>query len=303
MSWKKQGVFFEVTKNSDWMHSHAAVPFVLFREGRPNRLFFTTRSQENKSHVAYLDFDNKFNISSVADTPVLSPRNLGSFEEDGVTASYLVEFKGRLLMYYVGWNRGTSVPFKNAIGVAESYDGGETFTPMFRGPIVDRSPVDPFFVAGTCVKPLNGDMLQMWYISCVDWKSVNGKPRHYYHLKHATSKDGFNWDMSGKVVIDFKDEHEYAISQPWVIYEHNMYKMWFSHRAQPTIDKYRIGYAESADGLTWNRDLDPKIDVSEDGWDSGMICYPYVFDMCGGRYMFYNGNEYGKSGIGLAKWE
>ena len=31
-----------------------------------------------------------------------------------------------------------------------------------------------------------------------------------------------------------------------------------------------------------------------------MICYPFVFDYSGNRYMLYNGNEYGKTGIGLA---
>ena len=42
------------------------------------------------------------------------------------------------------------------------------------------------------------------------------------------------------------------------------------------------------------------IDVSNDGWDSEMICYPYVFDHKGKRYMLYNGNDYGKKGFGLA---
>jgi hypothetical protein len=31
-----------------------------------------------------------------------------------------------------------------------------------------------------------------------------------------------------------------------------------------------------------------------------MIEYPFVFDHDGHRYMLYNGNEYGKSGFGLA---
>ena len=42
------------------------------------------------------------------------------------------------------------------------------------------------------------------------------------------------------------------------------------------------------------------IDVSDDGWDSEMICYPFVFDHKGKRYMLYNGNDYGKKGFGLA---
>ena len=65
--------------------------------------------------------------------------------------------------------------------------------------------------------------------------------------------------------------------------------------------RYRIGYAESDDAFTWDRrDEQAGIDVSPSGWDSDMVCYPYVFDHNGNRYMLYNGNGYGRTGFGLA---
>jgi hypothetical protein len=73
--------------------------------------------------------------------------------------------------------------------------------------------------------------------------------------------------------------------------------MWYSYRGE----SYRIGYAESDDGVRWVRkDGEVGIDVSLDGWDSEMIEYPFVFDHGGRRYMLYNGNSYGMTGIGLA---
>ena len=45
------------------------------------------------------------------------------------------------------------------------------------------------------------------------------------------------------------------------------------------------------------------IDVSKTGWDSEMICYPFVFEHKGNKYMLYNGNDYGKDGFGLAVLE
>ncbi len=66
-------------------------------------------------------------------------------------------------------------------------------------------------------------------------------------------------------------------------------------------EKYRIGYAESDDGQTFTRmDEEVGIGVSQDGWDSDMICYPCVFDLHDMRYMIYCGNEYGKTVFGLA---
>jgi hypothetical protein len=103
------------------------------------------------------------------------------------------------------------------------------------------------------------------------------------------------------VAIDFAYGEEYAISRPSVIRDGDLYRMWFSSRARPGADTYRIGYAESHDGVAWNRcDDRAGIDVSSAGWDAEMICYPCVFDAGGERYLLYNGNGYGKSGFGIA---
>jgi hypothetical protein len=73
--------------------------------------------------------------------------------------------------------------------------------------------------------------------------------------------------------------------------------MWYSHRGPA----YRIGYAESADGLAWRRlDHLAGIAPSDAGWDSEMIEYACVFDCQGARFMLYNGNAFGRTGMGLA---
>ena len=75
--------------------------------------------------------------------------------------------------------------------------------------------------------------------------------------------------------------------------------MWYSFK-DPAIG-YRMGYAESNDGIKWTRmDNEVGIDVSKKGWDSEMIQYPYVFNHKNNKYMLYNGNGYGENGAGLA---
>ena len=87
------------------------------------------------------------------------------------------------------------------------------------------------------------------------------------------------------------------MSKPCVIRDDAFYRMWFSCRG----DTYRIGYAESEDGVSWERmDERAGIDVSSSGWDSESIEYPCVFDHKGRRFMLYNGNNYGLTGFGLA---
>ena len=72
-----------------------------------------------------------------------------------------------------------------------------------------------------------------------------------------------------------------------------------------TVSKgYRLGYAESDDGLVWERkDEEVGIDVSENGWDSKMICYASEVKYKDRLYMFYNGNNCGETGFGYAVLE
>ena len=78
----------------------------------------------------------------------------------------------------------------------------------------------------------------------------------------------------------------------------------FLQERREIFSTYRVRYAESSDGIHWVRkDEEVDLDVSDSGWDSEMICYPYIFDHKGNRYMLYNGNDFGKTGFGLAVLE
>jgi hypothetical protein len=73
--------------------------------------------------------------------------------------------------------------------------------------------------------------------------------------------------------------------------------MWFCSRG----DSYRIGCAESRDGLHWERrDGEAAFGGSGADWDSEMQAYPVVFDHGGTRHLLYNGNGYGRTGVGHA---
>ena len=81
--------------------------------------------------------------------------------------------------------------------------------------------------------------------------------------------------------------------------------MWYCYRGsfdyRDGVDSYKIGYAESMDGMNWERkDKDVGIDVSENGFDSKMMAYPSVIKIKNKKHMFYNGNSFGIEGIGYA---
>jgi len=302
MEWKKEGLIFSVDKHSDWMYSHAAVPFAEHLKEDIFRIYFTTRDKQNRSHGAFIDVDitNPKNILNISLDPIISPGPLGSFDDSGTMPTYIVYHQDKKYIYYIGWNLGVTVPFRNAIGLAISKQTPHTaFKKISNGPIIDRSIYDPCFVASLCILR-EDDKWRMWYLSCEKWEmDPEGSLKHYYNIKYAVSFDGINWQREGIICIPFKNSEEYAISRPCVLKEDDMYKMWFSYRGGE--ETYRIGYAESKDGIQWRRlDHLAGIDVSQNGWDSEMIEYPFVFSHKGGTYMLYNGNGYGRSGFGYA---
>ena len=304
-SWVKLGRIFEVNQNSDWMYSHASVPFSEPIEGDLFKIYFSCRNINNESSIGYIIIDlyDHEDIIEVSSKPVLSKGDLGLFDDSGVMGSCILNIGNQKYLYHIGWNLGVTVPFRNSIGLAVSNDDGNTFQKAFSGPILDRSKDEPYFTASSCVIRDDG-IYKIWYLSCTEWFERKNKIIHNYHIKYAESSDGINWKRQGIVAIDYKDKYEYAISVPRVLKENGVYKMWFSSRGTKEVPTYRIRYAESSDGIHWIRkDNEVGIDVSRGGWDSEMICYPFVFDHKGKRYMLYNGNDYGKTGFGLAVLE
>lgn len=298
IKWRKLGRIFEPQGRVDWIRRYAWVPIPEVLGDGYVRVYFTGRNKDNLSQPGAftIHLDKPTEILDFTADPILALGALGTFDDSGVIPSWILNHDGKKYMYYSGWMQGKRVPFYSALGLAVSEDGGKTFRKYSKAPLLSRNDIDPFFTASACVIVENG-LWRMWYTTNMAWRIINREVLPKYHIKYTESKDGFNWDRQGIGAIDFKNEEEYAISRPWVIQEDGLYKIWYSYRGS----SYRIGYAESKDGLKWVRmDEQVGIDVSKSGWDSEMIEYAAVISYGGRRFMFYNGNEFGENGIGLA---
>ena len=91
---------------------------------------------------------------------------------------------------------------------------------------------------------------------------------------------------------------EIGFGRPFIQRDSSGYRLWYSIRSRRG---YRLGYAESTDGLVWGRrDEDVGLSPSENGWDSEMVCYSAIVATRNRWLMFYNGNGYGRTGVGVA---
>lgn len=301
MRWRKIRHLFKPDSHASWMVSHAANPWAEIEDNGKVKVYFTCRDAHNRSHIgwAVFDFLQDFKFVSLSENPVVAPGAAGLYDDSGAAMGCLVRDGDRRLLYYLGWNLKVTVPWQNSIGLA--IDAGAGFSKYSNAPLLDRSNEDPYSISYPCVLK-EGELWKMWYGSNLSWGKNQEDMMHV--IKYAESEDGINWKRNGKTVVDFCYPGEYALSKPMVVKTSNGYHMWFSYRAGPAGDKYRIGYASSVNGIDWIRnDKLAGIDVSDAGWDSESIEYPCVF-RCGNEYyMLYNGNDYGRDGFGIARLE
>jgi predicted GH43/DUF377 family glycosyl hydrolase len=298
--WEKHGLVFSPRGDRPWQRSHAQLPVAQPLGGDRFRVYFAGRDEHHRSHVGAVELSlgGEVTVSEPTAEPLLAPGPLGHFDDHGVYPSSLVAHEGALFLYYIGWNPGPRPPlFYSSIGLAVSEDDGATFRRYSVAPIMARSEHDPCLVTAPCVLR-EGSEWRMWYVSGVRWEERDGELRSFYHVKYATSDDGVHWERDGTIAIDLAPGQT-NVGRPCVVHDGARWRMWY---AASSGAGYRPGYAESPDGVRWERRKEEAgIAPSPEGWDSQAIAYPWVFRTAQGWAMLYNGNGFGRDGFGLAR--
>ena len=308
MYWEKHGIVFRPNGQHGWINTHAQVPTALVLRDRI-RVYFATRPRRDLSLPTFVDLDRNdpSRIIALNAETLLPPGRPGTFDADGVMPSCAIRDDDRVLLYYSGWSRlGGLAPYNNATGLAVSYDDGATFERMFEGPVLDRTPEEPWSATSPAVIRHDG-VWHIWYSSGIDWIDVGGKLEHVYVLKHGVSDDGVHWRRDALQTIECSGPNE-SQTRPTIAHLGDRWHMWFAYRGsiafRTTGETYRIGYAWSDDLATWHRDdAAAGIVASAEGWDSQMISYPDVARVADRLLLFYNGNGFGEGGFGYATLE
>jgi hypothetical protein len=301
MRWRKLGRVYAPTGEYSWARQYAHLPTPVVWDDRTIRVYFAGLDTEKFGRIGYVDVDanEPTRVRAESREPVLDLGPAGRFDDSGVNPSCLLHIGGRWRMYYIGWQRSRRVPYLLFAGLAESSDG-ERFERVSRTAVLDRTDEEPYLRSATSVLA-DDHRYRAWYVSATDWTTVNGEPYPRYVVRMAASTDGKTWSADEPVCIDLAED-EFGIGRPWVVRDPDRFRMWYSIRS--LYRPYRIGYAESPDGVCWERQDDRAgITASESGWDSEMICYAAVIDVNGRRLMFYNGNRHGATGFGVAVLE
>lgn len=226
------------------------------------------------------------NWTKRAVNPVLDVGETGEWDDWQIAVTSVIKKDGIYKMWYEGRLEGGTLGYD--IGYAESLDG---FT-------WDRSSSNPVLTNGSSgswddfsvMRPAviydeDESIYKMWYSGSNDGAS-SGK-----RIGYAASLDGIEWNKNASnPVLDLGSPGSWddtEIQLGCVIKENSVYKMWYSGYH----DAWRIGHAESLDGITWQKsEYNPILDIGISGeWEETDVRFPYIINDDGMYKMWYVG--------------
>lgn len=306
------GAVVTLPEGASWWRSHAQVPTVLPLTDDLWRIYFAGRNATNNPAVLFADVAPRdgMRVLRLHDSPILPFGGAGRFDQHGAMPASVWRRADRILLAYSGLDFSRKDHPESFIGLAESTDGGETFSRLSDAPLFGRGPTEPWGSFNPLVlTDREGHPVEMYY------NSIRGADIHahptldpYYDIRRAVADGEARWRPDPNPVVPLRMPDACGLARPWVIKDGEGYEMWFSGRGQfsreqPTSRCYRLFHTVSvggrcwslpAEGITWSNP--PK----EGDWDHEMQCYPCIVRRGNDQIMFYCGNWNGKWGFGVA---
>ncbi len=303
MAWVKKGLIYNPTGQNEWDKHGFLTPTPFLLNDDVIRIYGGMRDDEGASRIGYIDVSahDPSEIITISKQPCLDVGQAGMFDDNGVILGDVVRDGDQIRMYYVGFQIPKKVKFMAFSGVAISNDNGKNFERFSQTPIMDRAK-NALFIRAIHSVIKEDDIWKVWYSVGNGWEHIDGNDYPQYDIRYTQSDNGLSFSDSCGTHCIGVNENEYRIGRPRVYKTSDGYMM--NYTSDTRGKEYKAGQAYSKDGMNWTRkDEDLKIEKSEAGWDSEMLCYPVMLETPLHKYMFYSGNNMGMTGVGYARWE
>lgn len=282
----------------EWCSSHLSLPFAIPIDGRTFKIFFSSRDSDQRSHIGSFDLDiasQKVSVNTFCSLPLLSPGMIGSFDEHGVSGSYYSLSRHQLTIWNFGWKRLSGKAWINSIGIAK-VPLGLNQTNVVNNLAFASNSNDTHGLAYPYITKINSK--EMFFYASFDQYGIPSENEPYsFTAKSAEILKDFELSSPTRMINHMAGMS--AQSRPCIIQDGNMYRAWVSVKGT----EYEICSMVSTDGINWTwDDSGNNLQAKGLGNEKEQVCYSHVVEHGRERFMFYNGDGFGMTGIGIAKW-
>ena len=229
---------------------------------------------------------------------------IGTYSEYGIIPSCCIKTGDKFALYTIGFDSKNKEIFNVSSGLAY-LNNNYKLVKHLKEPVLEKSINDSCFSSSPFIlKEKEG--FKVLYTSSSKYGPIdNGKYHHYYTIKMKESKSEFLIPNNSIELIGPKNENEYAIARPSLIYIEKKYYLFYCKRKTQISDDYMIFCRKSAELKKFPEKEDYFIHIEglNDKNFEDCQCYPYVFKYGKFLIMFFNGKFYGRSGFRIAYCE
>ena len=103
MGWIKKGMIYNVSGKQEWAWSHVHKPTPFLINKTTLRIYFGVRDINNITRTTFIDVnpEEPHQINYIHCKPCLGIGKIGTFDDSGANVSSIVEYNGKLYMYYI----------------------------------------------------------------------------------------------------------------------------------------------------------------------------------------------------------
>jgi predicted GH43/DUF377 family glycosyl hydrolase len=282
-------------------HSFMCVAPILLND-EVIRIYGTTRDEEGVGRIIYIDVNaaNPSEIIYISPKPVLDIGEPGCFDDHGVAVTEVIKVGNKFYLYYSGFTIPQKVKFIYFSGLAIS-DDGISFERYSQVPVMERTNTARLGRTIQNVVPF-GDKYLVYYVVMNSFSEQGGLMKPSYDIWCTVSPDGILMPNVDDNLVLTMQEDEYRLGRSKVYPRDDGYEMFVSSSLKG-FSSYKMAYATSKDGFNWER-RDSEFDLRPSGipgdWESDAVTYPVKLTWHDQNYLFYNGNDFGRTGLGYA---
>lgn len=289
--------------------SHAQAPTILELSSDCWLIFFAGRDSCNRSRVFVAELDpGLMKIREIRTEPVLDLGLSGQFDEHGVGPGTAVKVDDKIHLYYSGVQQCSDVPYHVAIGLSRSTLSDLNFIRLEDQPVLGAKAT---YCHGATTPTVwrEGNKWHMLLSVLRPWRKFEDTLESVYDLHSAVSEDGLHWTLRDAPILGFSEGLDGGLIRGQYFLSPSGLKLlvgernWYNYRADQA-GSYRFRLASSTNKQNWLRNqdsiiLDPPSQSND--WDSEMQCYPWLVLQGDKLLVFYNGNDFGRHGLGVGE--